>query len=124
MARASIIRRGPTLIFSVTLSQRHDGVHGRLRINGAWWNGRALPFRRASRGARACGPTGCLDHRLGYLFLSREMFEQAAKRGYPAHLVGVNEAMDINIPAKAFRQALERGRRVLEDEVQVTRLVE
>lgn len=109
-ARANIIRRGADTVYAVTLSQAWDGVHGRIRIESAWWRGHALPFKRAKRGARACGPTGCRDHRLGYLFLSRAMFERAAQRGYSAHLLGVNQALDVSVPARVFQQALTRAR--------------
>lgn len=110
VAYTVIVRRDAEPVFAVELGQIWDGVHRRLRMDSAWWQGRELPFRRATRRESFCtGHNNCLGHRIGTLTLSRRMFQEAAQTGWNVHLIGPDTALDIHVPAALFAESLQRA---------------
>ncbi len=109
VGEAMIVSQNGATHYSVTIGQAWDGVHRRLRMDHAWADGRSLPFRRVSRAERVCvGQNNCYGHRIGIIALSADMFSRAADSGLRARLTGPDAAIDIEIPAILFQEALLR----------------
>lgn len=109
-AQIRVLRQGGRVSLVAAISQRRDGVHRALRLTRGWWLGKALPWRKAPRGSRACVFGGCTDYMLGFLLLSGDSVLKATRDGYFAHLAGVDGAFDIYIPPELFSRTLENAR--------------
>lgn len=108
--RVQVLRQNQTVTQMIAVSQVWDGVHPRMRVDSVWWHGRALPFRKPKRGTRVCGPTGCQDMQIAYLFLDRDAFLQAAQTGYSARLLGRDGAALVHVPAPVIAATLAQAR--------------
>lgn len=121
--QAVVAEHGQTLLVGQVLILRQDGHsalvaevgqlrrsgQARLRVSGAWHEGRELSFRRATRSSRFCtGRAQC--HRTGTFILSPADFHVALQSGLSATLIGPDGVVEVHFPPVLFTEARDRAR--------------
>jgi hypothetical protein len=105
-----VLRQNNRTALTAEVGQLHRSGQVRLRMDSAWHEGRALPFRRAVRSERFCTRPGqCRGYRTGTFVLSKDAFEAALTEGFTATLVGPDAVVEVHFPPTIFIEARDRA---------------
>lgn len=105
-----VLRRDGVTALTAEVGQVPHGGQVRYRMQSAWHEGRALPFRRAARAEVFCtAPGHCRGYRTGTFVFTAEAFEDAAAHGFSATLIGPDAVVRVRFPAAMFTEARNRA---------------
>ena len=106
-----VLRQQGRTALTAEIGQLPHSGQSRLRMDGAWEEGRALPFRTATRTEAFCIGLGrCHGYRTGTFAFTPATFAEAARDGLRATLTGPDGTVALHIPASLFVEARERAR--------------
>jgi len=108
LARAYILERNGTVVFTVRLGRRWTGGRGPPRFRQAYSGGARLDWRMAAGDQRFCLRADCTHPLLGTVRLSRTAFVAAGDGGLSVRLISGAGARDVRLPPGLFLDALAR----------------